>query len=55
VQPEMENRLRVLLRLPLDARPAADWKAFEPYTSRSVCSALARVFEQAILKDSRQS
>jgi hypothetical protein len=50
VQPEVESRLRELLSLPLDARPATDWKAFEPYTSRSVCADLARVLEQAILK-----
>ena len=49
-QPEVENRLRELLGLPLDAHPATDWKAFEPYTSRSVCAGLAAVFEQAILK-----
>ena len=49
VQPEVENRLRELLSLPLDARPATDWKAFEPYTSRSVCAGLAAVFERVIL------
>ena len=50
VQSEVENRLRELLSLPLDASPATDWKAFQPYTSRSVCSALAAVFEQVMLK-----
>lgn len=50
VQPEIENRLRELLRLPLDARPATEWNAFEQYTSRSVCAALAAVFERVILK-----
>ena len=30
--------------------PATDWKAFERYTSRSVCAGLAAVFEQAILE-----
>jgi hypothetical protein len=55
VQPEVENRLRELLSLPLDAQPSTDWKAFEPYTSRSVCAELARVLEQAILKGPRIS
>jgi hypothetical protein len=50
IQSEVEKRLRELLSLPLGAHPATNWKAFEPYTSRSVCSALAEVFEQAILK-----
>ncbi len=50
VQPEVENRLRELLALPIDARPATDWTAFEPYTSRSVCAGLAAVLERAILK-----
>ncbi len=51
LQPEVENRLRELLSLPLDAHPATDWQAFEPYTSRSVCANLAMVLEQAILKN----
>jgi len=50
VQPEVESRLRELLLLPSDARPATDWNAFEPYTSRSVCAALSVVFERAIQK-----
>jgi hypothetical protein len=50
VQPEVEKRLLELLRSPIDARPSTDWNAFEPYTARSVCAALARVFGQAILK-----
>lgn len=49
-QPEVECRLRELLRAPMDARPSTDWNAFEPYTARSVCAALAGVFEHAILK-----
>jgi hypothetical protein len=49
-QPEVERRLREMLGLSLDAHPATDWKAFEPYTSRSVCAGLAAVFEQVILK-----
>jgi len=49
VQPEVESRLRELLRSPLDAHPATDWKAFEPYTSRSVCAGLAAVFDRVIL------
>lgn len=48
-QSQVELRLRELLSSPLDAHPSTDWKAFEPYTARSVCEALARVFEQAIL------
>jgi hypothetical protein len=52
VQPEVENRLRELFSLPLNAHPSTDWKAFEPYTSRSVCAGLAAVFEEAILKAS---
>jgi hypothetical protein len=50
LQWEVEGRLRELLSLPLDSHPETNWKAFEPYTSRSVCSALAGVFEQVILK-----
>jgi hypothetical protein len=49
-QPEVEKRLRELLRSPIDSHPSTDWNAFEPYTARSVCAALAGVFEQAILK-----
>ncbi len=46
-QSQVEFRLRELLGCPLDAQPSTDWEAFEPYTARSVCEALARVFEQA--------
>jgi hypothetical protein len=49
-QPEVEHRLRELLLAPVDGRPSTDWNAFEPYTARSVCAALASVFEHAILK-----
>jgi hypothetical protein len=50
VQPEVESRLCEVLHLPPGTRPATDWKAFEQYTARSVCSELAGVFERAILK-----
>jgi len=49
-QPEVEHRLRELLLAPVDGRPSTDWNAFEPYTARSVCAALASVFVHAILK-----
>lgn len=51
LQPEVEDRLRELLSLPLDEHPATDWRAFEPYTSRSVCAGLAAVFDQVILNN----
>ncbi len=49
IQPELEDRLRLLLSLPLDAHPETDWKAFEPFTSRSVCSRLAAICEQVTM------
>ncbi len=49
-QSAVENRLRELLCSPVGTPQSTDWNAFEPYTARAVCAALARVFEQAILK-----
>ena len=54
-QSEIENRLRELLYSPMDARPSTDWNAFEPYTARSVCAALASVVRTGYTEIPQQS
>jgi len=51
-QSVIEDRLKGLLNLSPHEETTPDMEAFEPYTARSVCSALARIFDHAILRSS---
>jgi hypothetical protein len=49
---KIAERLHALLTLPPGHRPATQWDAFEPYTTRSMTQQLAKVFDGVLNKGS---
>jgi hypothetical protein len=47
---DISRRLEEILTLPREHRPATDWSAFEPYTTRSMAKRLAEAFDRAVDK-----